>query len=315
MNPREEQEPKGADTHTPGNHQEGEATRGAELREPVEVSTPAPHRSAAGESEVAVEAILVRPAMSGRAARAASVEHLRPPRLGIIHLLAWTAVAAVFLKFNVAMEQIGEMQSQELPRWMAALRQAIAFWFSAFAAGAVVGVCVLLVCKARGVRGRLQPGHWIVLAVAALSLMGRAFWLAQIGLDRLGWNAIPVVLLLIMVLYCVSGAIYACGAGRTIAGLRWRVFLAVAAAAYVLHGGFILASWFLPFRWPHWDLPICPLVLSLMLAVTVVIDVVHRAERDWIHWLGAATVFGELAGSLGWWAWVMVANRLLDNLS
>ena len=53
------------------------------------------------------------PGESPFAPRSPFAEHYRPPRLGIIHLLAWTAATAVLLKFSMAMEMIG---STEGPR-------------------------------------------------------------------------------------------------------------------------------------------------------------------------------------------------------
>ena len=90
-------------------------------------------------------------------------EHYEPPRLSILHMLIWMTVAAVLFKLQVAIEATDQGHSL--------FRRGV--FFQAYQAAnvildaaAYVGMGVLCMSMVRGLRGRLQPGHWILAGEA-----------------------------------------------------------------------------------------------------------------------------------------------------
>jgi len=100
-------------------------------------------------------------------------EYYRPPRLGIIHLLAWTAATAVLLKFSMAMEMLGDRGIASTSPELDIAVQAYRFMYSAAHAAGIVGSGVLLLARIRRLPGRFQPGHWLVL----VETLGALLWL------------------------------------------------------------------------------------------------------------------------------------------
>ena len=86
-------------------------------------------------------------------------EHYEPPRLSILHLLIWMTVAAVLFKLQAWHE------ATEPGYDISAHSLLIKADFTAniiLDAAAYVGMGVLAISMFRGLRGRLQPGHWIL---------------------------------------------------------------------------------------------------------------------------------------------------------
>ncbi|MBN1591486.1 MAG: hypothetical protein JW888_18375 [Pirellulales bacterium] len=102
-------------------------------------------------------------------AAAAVVDDYRPPRLGLIHLLVWMFLVAVSLGTLMSFER----HSLRTPGyssldadWASAARWAVVVLDQIVAAAVVLGLCVLVRDKIRGVSGHLQPGHWLLIVVA-----------------------------------------------------------------------------------------------------------------------------------------------------
>ena len=85
----------------------------------------------------------------------------QPPRLGIIHLLAWTAIAAVMFKSDIAIRLL--WKQQEMVVISNVLYQAIEFVDLTLMAAGVVGLAVLVRAWFRRQPGRFAPGHWILM--------------------------------------------------------------------------------------------------------------------------------------------------------
>ena len=91
----------------------------------------------------------------------AEPEYIQPPRLGIIHLLAWTAVAAVLFKVNAALLLLAKGNSAVVAPDVPVQAIGIAD-FTLMAAG-IVGLAVLVRAWLRRQPARLAPGHWILI--------------------------------------------------------------------------------------------------------------------------------------------------------
>jgi len=217
-----------------------------------------------------------------------AVEHYRPPRLGIIHLLAWTAATAVLLKYNLALEMVRDFDVTG-PEKM--FHQASNLIHSMVFGAGMVGLGVLLLARARGPVGRLQPGHWIVIIDTAAAVAGFAFvavhtWVTSVWLDSdsLWW-----------VLFVVIGAIRISRAGlytialwRSRDGKCWRVCLGVSAACGMIEGLFYFAvAGGMSFRPWAMSLLALHIVLGAVLLLAFSLDLRSGLRRDWLHWLGA----------------------------
>jgi len=121
------------------------------------------------------------------------VEYYCPPRLGIIHLLAWTAATAVLLKFSMAMEMIGNAAIDVMSPAQQVFDQTIRFVYTTVQAAGIVGTSVLLLGKIRGAPGRLHPGHWIMSIDTVTSLLTYLLSTAYVLLeDSGGVNCFPI---------------------------------------------------------------------------------------------------------------------------
>lgn len=233
-------------------------------------------------------------------------EHYRPPRLGIIHLLAWTAATAVLLKFSMAMEMLGDRGMDSMSPELDIAVQAYRFMYSAAHAAGIVGSGVLLLARIRRRPGRFQPGHWLVLVETLARLLRLLSWglcvvLAETaGVTRgalFPW--IPVVFGLVAILYS-GGYFYAAVAFR--GGKRWRICLGVLAGVGLMGGLWYVGIAVLGS--PRWsfDFPLGSLIVGLFLLVAVVVDLCGGPRRDWLHWLGVGIVATDVLLAVGWYA-------------
>ena len=127
-----------------------------------------------------VATIPTTPAAEGTSPFAPPPQYFRPPRLGIIHLLAWTAATAVWLKFFVASQRRLRYDGP-VRRVLTPSHHAIQFVNAAVIGAGVVGATVILLGKARGESGRLQPGHWFVLIETVTPATLRLGGLLRVG--------------------------------------------------------------------------------------------------------------------------------------
>ena len=112
-----------------------------------------------------------------------SPELFHPPRLGIIHLLAWTAVTAVLLKLMMALEFFSP--PDELPRAMRIYSVTTLSTDMMILAAGVVGTSVILCSRLRCITGRLQAGHWMLVTTTVVSVfsMPLYLWLFVLNAD------------------------------------------------------------------------------------------------------------------------------------
>lgn len=224
---------------------------------------------------------------------ATPVAYLRPPRLGIIHLLAWMTTTAVVMSFHALMNQSGSSTppaaSVEIRRWVVEFRDAV------LVGAGLVGLTVVLLAKARREAGRLQPGHWLV-AVMSLSTLAhwainRAIYVLVMGASlehyRLGQ---PWIFGLHGLVGLAAGGVYfylACGRRES---RRWQIVFGFLTVRSLICVGQIFAGRFTISLSAFVMLLTPTLVTPIALVVTSWLDLRRGPRRDWVHWLGVAMV-------------------------
>ena len=242
-------------------------------------------------------------------------EYYRPPRLGIIHLLAWTAATAVLLKLLQALGAVGNAADMaELPT-MARVNQCLILIFQSTSQAAVItGAGLLALGKARGAAGRLQPGHWILVLEAA-GVLGSQYpaWVVWflfadtvVFSERFSALLFPAGCLMLF----LPGGAYVILAFRTSEGPRWKtMFSALAVHAFLnpvpLRNMALSGGWF-------GVCPIWQLVLGAVLAIVVCRDIRSGERRDWIHWLAVAVIAVGVLVSLAWLVFLLVFSAIVN---
>jgi mannose/fructose/N-acetylgalactosamine-specific phosphotransferase system component IID len=99
-------------------------------------------------------------------------QQLCMPQFGIIHLLILTAVVAVLLKINLAMEFDVAGDASSMQSWLSWSRQFFQTIYAVLFATELVGAGLLVRARCFAMLGRLQPGHWIILISALIGILG-----------------------------------------------------------------------------------------------------------------------------------------------
>jgi hypothetical protein len=247
------------------------------------------------------------------------VERLRVPQFDVVHLFAWTALAAILLKYSQAMEVIGTVSSalvdqiSDLSQKIAGKYEVMGFWTTKaeqslsaiLTASALVGFAVLVWARLRTEFRRLQPGHWLVLIATIEGTFLLMAWPilevvapdGEVGRWSVGYGAVRALTVAVVYTYAAS---------RVGESPRWKiVFVANVLSAWIAFAvvaGIVIFSerpentpWFaFPIRGGFWyDFGVFilwPLLLFLMVLVAAVVDLVRHTPRDWVHWLGVGIV-------------------------
>lgn len=238
-----------------------------------------------------------------------TAEEFVAPRLGIIHLLIWITVAAVVLKMNAALSQFGPQGPSRVRVAAGVEFQVLMGVYDLLLATGLTGLGVLLLALRRA-RGRLQPGHWVLLVETIVSasayLFRTASWLCQSNLLFHGvLNFVPYI-----ILFGFRCGMFWFAGSRVLGGRGWRWSLRTFAVVNGLQGLLIAWASYVMLGWwgssfdyfslafsPYWSL-----VLGLVLLVIAVLDARHRS-RDWLHWLGVGLFEASVALSGAWWIW------------
>ena len=235
---------------------------------------------------------------------APSPELFHPPRLGIIHLLAWTAASAVLMKIITWAGWLDSMPDN-FPGWMRVFFTAISSIHMAVIAAGVVGTCVIVRSRYRGHDGRLQAGHWMVINMAGTSILSLVLWLPLVML--MDWlmslSAATHSFAINYAIYLVEAVpqfllavLWLVAAIRMREAIVWKAtfgFLALrSAAAGCVNLLSAFFPTFLPFFFPSLrsfsQLPIGASLTLLVLSAVVLADFNRHTKRDWLHGLGVA---------------------------
>jgi hypothetical protein len=226
------------------------------------------------------------------------IEYYQPPRLGIIHLLAWVTVAAILMKFNVAMEMLRTPTSSESKAFQLA-QQILMYSGWIIMAAMLVGGGVFYNDRFRRKKGGpLQPGHWLIAINGVAVVFSLILWAAMTILQSTypgGMFTFRIYFILYGILY--FGMSIACfrAAKRLAERGRWRWVMVYMTIENGGRSGLYLLSMLYPspFFMQNMDLQCCGYPLMALLLVAMVTDLVKRIPRDWLHWLGA---FAPIAG-------------------
>jgi hypothetical protein len=248
-------------------------------------------------------------------------EHFQPPRLSILHLLIWTAVAATLLKFIV----VGAWRQGAGASGLSLLLQAIRSAYCILEAAGLTGLGVLVVSRLRGGSGRLQPGHWVlftevsanwcVLALyEAYEVTHRIIAISDVSPMNPDFFPLMKVYMGLSAAACLCCAtLYSIAAGRTKDGRRWKAFFLFLAIAALLTG-LVCGPWFLKLvlmcnlsDWDSFRLVEAPQRVAdavVLLGLLVSIAAGLRGRRDWLHWLGLGYLGGIAAMDITFYVWV-----------
>jgi hypothetical protein len=229
------------------------------------------------------------------------------PRLGIIHLLAWTAAVAVaFLPHRLPQESFPRPPTRK----PTAARQSSTEMVSVVN-GILQGNCLFVTTslyywKKRGRQFRRQPGQ-------ILALQGTAFWAVGVVAQAIislagigpGWSGFWVVFP-----YLILGLVFFVWflriAKRRGASIRWRWAFGVLALAPVLAWVLSMVGMFAnrPFNkspsisWLAIPQVAAAAVQFFALALAMVHDWRSDRQRHWTHWIGAGSRLFEAAAMI-----------------
>jgi hypothetical protein len=252
--------------------------------DPQPSGTPTP-----GESSDAPLAILT-PDVDVITPPSAYPEYLQPPRLGIIHLLAWMTVAAVLFKYDVSRLPPNHIFVFKIGRIIGVVLEILN-------AAGLVGFGVLLLAKIRRIPGHFQPGHWLLL-YACLKIIELKFTFplqTALSMYLMGTSS-PFTSN--MAFFAICNGLIEIAAFLLFASLipehgRWRVFFRLWALGISLP---LLLAFIIFLCYPNYlfnirihviepeDLFL--IIQSLLLLVFTILDLICHPKRDWLHWLG-----------------------------
>jgi hypothetical protein len=238
-------------------------------------------------------------------------DQLCVPQFGILHILILTTITAILLKLQLALQDIpSASQLPEAYRWSIKISQSV--WAVVFAAG-LVGSGVLIRAKCYTMFSRLQPGHWIVLVTTLQSIVWLVMWPVYRLLESNGTMALWVYSIATTLLSVPIAIAFLYGAKRLRDGRRWKILLGAkalgeAAAAAMAAITVVLAitgrSGDFPYAWfraINGGSQLWSVLVLMMLLVAVLLDIPRRASRDWLHWLGVATLGLHNLMTIVWW--------------
>lgn len=231
--------------------------------------------------------------------RRSTPEYLQPPRLGIIHLLAWMTVAAVLFKVYVAFAPNKPLEmNYNLWIWM----------FKTIAnSAAVIDAGILLVAKYRDPKRYFQPGHFLLFCscLATLENLLIVSLLVLFISEPFAWNPINISFLTLSSLskIFIDLVVLLWFALRIPVKGRWKymfqfwggidlLYLVLAFASLRMVSNTIFISTSTPLSYPL----VFPGILlffilpNVFLAIAAILDLMRGPRRDWLHWLGVCGI-------------------------
>jgi len=227
------------------------------------------------------------------------------PRLGIIHIMLWTAGCAVLLGAQQA------LMDWEEPDWSMERRifvQGLWVVYAIVYGTGIGGLGIFVARRIRGIPYPIHPGHWILLAMGILTALGFVSWaIIELLVPRDAHEIRQHLQFLFEATSNVVGATIFCfPAWRLREGTRWTFYFA---AEIVIYGLAFHLCWMHCFHfifWPsYWDARMAFNVIGLIiLCLSVILDFRVRRRREWLHYTGVAVVAVAMVLHLvDWAAW------------
>lgn len=242
----------------------------------------------------------------------AADQYFQPPRLGIIHLLAWTAATAVLLKLWMAVDMLRGTDAGSMGQAAEVFQQASRIIYNTVLGAGIVGTGVVLLGKLRGAPGRLQPGHWLLTIETLATLLTLLCWLSYTLLlekrSELDYSPTTFVWLLVYlgIKKLLQAVAYFVVTGLVRDALRWRVALFAMGVGVAIEGlAYICMAFWLELWWLV-SFPLGQFIAGAVLLVTVLLDLPARRLRDWVHWLGVALIATFVGMWIAWWAFSLI---------
>ena len=229
-------------------------------------------------------------------------------RIGIIHLLGWMAGVAIVLAFYANFTDWSEID----PEYYFGMRLAhLAFGLCYGTAIAGLGL-VLWRRFVDGLAFPTQPGHWLLVLVAATFILVGLTDVTTRGMQWLGWidrgwdrRAYAQQVQIWFVVF--AGSIFAICLGRRLGRWRWLAaavaLLTLANALTSLAAQLVFysnATTWLPLpsgNWPYFAVH-CSRLYGTLLCLPFLLWAGYRDrhDRDWVHWVGicVAIVLGVI---------------------
>ncbi len=232
-----------------------------------------------------------------------SREIFHPPRLGIIHLLGWTAISAVLMKVAKWSGQF-EWLPEHVSGWIRISFATNRYTLMAVISAGIVGMYVLSRSRHRDRSARLQAGHWMVVNMTVSSILSMIiftiFFVTGRWLDALpdpSWIE-PLMPLLIAgsaIPEFLLSTLWIVAAIRMREIFAWKAMFGFFAISAVVSGLYyisifyeintsLVSSFTIVLR-------ITAMLTLVFLSTVVSMDLRRRTRRDWLHWLGVVTVF------------------------
>jgi hypothetical protein len=244
------------------------------------------------------------------------VPYFVPPRLGIIHLLAWITLSAVFIgTFQSFMQFIeATFGKQAITLHLGSIGiNSIAF---INIAAELVGMAVILRGRILHQPGRWQPGHFIIVIHACSDVLLIILSLANLYFINLpGTSSSQYLCLIFLVIFWIKTALFLWWWKRSRDFLRWKIlFFMEAILTFIMSLIFVffilmILNVFQPLRFFGilsllvFVSFLCQLLLAVIYLWITILDFCRGPRRDWVHWLGIATtifslVFSALSGRI-----------------
>jgi hypothetical protein len=234
-------------------------------------------------------------------------EYLQPPRLGVIQVLAFLALAAALILPNALSHYYGKDTAvPNVPPGTQVVWAGLQINLNLCKAASLVGLGVLIVCKFRRIPGRLQPGHWVLLIQSIAMIWGLLWektsylWFGSMSDLNKFQSMIKLQSILTgceMLLLVAAYVLLICYLREIV---PWKVFFGSIAFSYTAYGFFFFSQGIRDLT-PHFFvftmISLTVLVL-LVLIVTIAFDRKNYIIRDWLHWLGLFLIGYQLALSI-----------------
>lgn len=227
-----------------------------------------------------------------------SADYFRPPRLGILHIMAFIAFATGLIVFYTFLEMLNPRPDHSD---IGILRQALQIIRNLVTAASWVGLVILLAGKIRRTPARLQPGHWILMFESIFTLLALLFW----GIIYLGQESNYHGSNLLMILMGYESFFMLLAYALLIYLLRerisWKVLFGVLAVFHGALGVFYFSQGMRIWWFSHTQISLpLDIVVLFVLIVTVAIDWKNYSSRDWLHWLGLFLIGYGVSISIVW---------------
>jgi hypothetical protein len=207
-------------------------------------------------------------------------EYLQPPRLGIIHLLAWMTVTAVLFKIIMALA----------PGRPFEMSYSLCIWIFKVIinSAAITGAGIVLVAKYHGGKGYYQPGHFLLFYSSLVTLanlaLSRLFSLSMnpVDNDLLGFSPFIWTFPGVIIFFWIASKIPEQGRWKYMFRAWGWISLLIFVFGDIPYS-YGSRSQFLIFQMILFFIFMLPVAILLMVAT---LDLIRGSRRDWLHWLG-----------------------------